>query len=72
MTDEKAEKMIDTILAEMSREKIIENINAFGADIDWGDQDTRDILLEIWQSDCDVGEEEEGILVCLYNGGLVK
>lgn len=65
------EAMIDTILSEMSREKIIENINAFGATIDWDGWDTRDILLEIWQSDCDAGEEEDGILVCLYNGGLV-
>ncbi len=65
------EVMIDTILSEMSREKIIENINAFGDAIDWDGWDTRDILLEIWQSDCDAGEEEDGILVCLYNGGLV-
>jgi len=65
------EVMIDTILSEMSREKIIENINAFGATIDWNGWNTRDILLEIWQSDCDAGEEKDGILVCLYNGGLV-
>ena len=71
MTDKEAEKMIDTILAEMSREKIIENINAFGDPVDWGNQDTREILEEVWQSDCQVGEEEDGILVCLYNGGLV-
>ena len=65
------EEMIDAILAKMSREKIIENIAAFGADTNWDGWDTRDILLDIWQSDSDVGEEEDGILVCLYYGGLV-
>ena len=71
MTDKETEKMINTILAEMSREKILENIDAFGDPVDWGDRDTREILLEVWESDCQVGEEEDGILVCLYNGGLV-
>lgn len=65
------EIMIDAILSNMSREKIIENINAFGDAIDWSGWDTRDILEAVWESDCAAGEEEDGILVCLYNGGLV-
>lgn len=58
------EVMIDTILSEMSREKILENIDAFGDPVNWGDRDTRDILLEVWQSDCQVGEEEDASGFC--------
>lgn len=66
MTDRKAEDMIEDILKSKTRENIIRDISQFGGDIDWDDWTTRQILEEVWRSDCEAGEEDSGILISLY------
>lgn len=67
MTDEKVEKMVKEILEEKTRKDIIDYIDQFGDSINWDGWTTRQILEEVWRSDCEAGEEEDGILVSLYN-----
>ena len=67
MTDEKVEKMIKEILKEKTRKDIVDYIDQFGDSINWDGWTTRQILEEVWRSDCEAGEEEDGILVSLYN-----
>lgn len=67
MTDEKVEKMIKEVLKEKTRKDIVDYIDQFGDSINWDGWTTRQILEEVWRSDCEAGEEEDGILVSLYN-----
>lgn len=67
MTDEKVEKMIKEIIEEKTRKYIVDYIDQFGDSINWDGWSTRQVLEEVWRSDCEAGEEENGILVSLYN-----
>lgn len=63
-----AQLTIETLLNTKSREWIIEQINQYGDSIDWTGWSTRDILEEVWRSDIEAGEEENGILAGIAGG----
>lgn len=66
MTNRQAQQAITALLHATTREAITHYINKYGDPIDWSDYTTRQILEEVWRSDCEAGEEENGILASMY------
>ena len=59
---------IETLLNTKTREYIIESINEYGDPIQWEGYTTRQILEEVWRSDLEAGEAENGILAGIAGG----
>lgn len=67
MNDHDAQAAIETLLGTKTREAIIDYINGYGDAIDWSDYTTRQILDEVWRSDCEAGEQTDGILASMWS-----
>jgi len=67
MNDERAQIAIETLNNTKTREAIIDHINGYGDPIDWDGYSDRQILEEVWRSDKEAGEENDGILASLYH-----
>lgn len=61
-----AQVVIEILNNTVTREAIIDYINGYGDNIDWSDYSDRQILEECYRSDCEAGEEDNGILASMY------
>ena len=61
-----AELAIEMLVNTKAREAIIDYINNYGDSIDWHGYSDREILEEVWRSDIEAGEEDNGILASMY------
>jgi len=60
-----ADYAIEQLLNTKTRESIIEYIDSYGDHTDWSDWTTRQVLEEVWRSDQEAGEEDNGILISM-------
>lgn len=66
MNDDRAQIAIETLVNTKTREAIIDYINQYGDSIDWDGWSDREILEEVWRSDVEAGENDNGILANMY------
>lgn len=64
--NDKAEVAIEIINNTKTRQWIIDYINQYGDPITWDGYTDREILQEVWRSDCEAGESDNGILASMY------
>lgn len=66
MTTERAEVAIQILVNTKTRQAITDFIDQYGDPIDWTGYTDRQILEEVWRSDQEAGEEDNGILANMY------
>ena len=66
MNDERAQIAIEILVNTKTRQAITDFIDGYGDACDWSDYSDRQILEEVWRSDCEAGEEDNGILASMY------
>lgn len=66
MNDYDAQLAIDTLVNTRTRQAITDFIDQYGDAVDWSDYSTREILQEVWRSDCEAGEPNDGILAAMH------
>lgn len=66
MTDGRAEIAIEILVNTKTRQAITDYIDGYGDSVDWSGYSDRQILEEVWRSDCEAGEQANGILANMY------
>lgn len=67
MNEEKAQIAIGILVNTKTRQAITDYIDGYGDSVDWSGYSDREILEEVWRSDKEAGEEEDGILSAMYS-----
>lgn len=66
MNNERAKIAIEMLVNTKTRQAITDYIDQYGDSVDWAGYSDREILQEVWRSDCEAGEAENGILASMY------
>lgn len=66
MKEERAQIAIEILVNTKTRQAITEFIDQYGDSIDWTGYSDREILEEVWRSDKEAGEADNGILASMY------
>ena len=66
MNNDRAEIVIEMLVNTKTRQAITDYIDSYGDNVDWTGYSDREILEEVWRSDREAGEEENGILANMY------
>ena len=67
MTDERAQIAIEILVNTKTRQAITDFIDSYGDAVGWSGYSDRQILEEVWRSDCEAGEQDNGILASMYS-----
>lgn len=67
MNDERAQIAIEILVNTKTRQAITDFIDQYGDSVDWTGYSDGEILQEVWRSDCEAGEQENGILASMYS-----